>query len=724
MPTIRLPSTIAVQPPTDSAELGFVQGAAALLLRPVRLMRGYTRDALRADLIAGLTVGLVLLPQSLAFALLAGLPPQMGLYAAILAAIIGALWGSSSHLHTGPTNTASLLTLSVLLPLFAPGSPEFLVAAGLLAVMSGILRLLFGLARLGILVNFVSDSVAVGFTAGAGILIISNQIEPLMGMSIANNTNLLGTLSGMVQQISTAHLPTLTLGLGTIAAILVIRRLFQRLPHMLIGIVAATLIAWLLNAESYGVQTLGALPQQLPPFTPVPIFDLNLIGALANGALAIALIGLVEAVSIARAIAGHSHQRIDSNQEFVGQGLANIAAGLFSGYPCSGSFNRSALSYQSGAQTAFGNVVSGLFLLAAMFLLTPLMAHLPRTVLAGALVITAYSMIDRRTIVRIWRSTRGESLILLMTLSATLLLPLQFAVLIGVLMSLAIYIRRTSMPSVLPVTPTDDFRHWRYQPEKPVCPQLGVLSVLGDMYFGAVNHVEERIEANLHRNPEQRFLLLRMGSVQNCDMSGIRALEQVLRVYRQRGGDLFLVRVREPVLRLMRASGFEKMLGADHVLAQDTAMNHLFHQVLDPAICIYECPVRVFHECQALPKRILLHDQQAEHSSTTPVLAPMLTPTELWQQLHGPTPPLVVDVREPREFRQNHIAEAQLIPLPRILSGSFDLPQQRRIVLVCRSGQRSSVAATALVAAGFSDLMVLSGGMLAWEREHLLEAQG
>lgn len=703
--------------------LAYLRTTPALLLHPRALLRSYSREALRSDLMAGATVGVVLLPQALAFSLLAGLPPVMGLYSAIVAAIVGALWGSSSHLHSGPTNTASILTLSVLLPIAEPGSPQFMLAASLIAFISGLFRLLMGMARLGILINFVSDSVAVGFTAGAGILIISNQLEPLLRLDLPNTAGLVDTLRGVIEQIGAAHVPSLALGVGTIAVIFTLQKIAKRLPAVLIGIAALGLIAWLLGLEGQGVRVLGELPQALPPLAPLPLFDLELIGELANGALALAIIGLVEAVSIARAIAGHSRQRLDSNQEFVGQGLANIAAGVFSGYPCSGSFNRSALSYQAGSRTALGNVFSGVFVLAAMFAFAPLIAQLPRAVLAGALALTAYSMIDQRSMKRIWQGARGDAVIMMVTLASTLLLPLQFAVLAGVLMSLGYYIVRTSTPQVLPVLPDDTFRHWRHQPNKPNCPELGIVDILGDLYFGAVNHVEERLYENLQRNPSQRFLLLRLDNVQRCDISGIRMLENVMRTYRDRGGHLFFVRVREPVLQLMQTTGFYDLLGEDHFLAPDTAISYLFHKVIDPAICIYECEVRAFLECQNLPKRTLAFD------GVVPIrlimsngAAPTITPHELWERLRDANTPLIVDVREPREFRQGHVPQALSLPLPQFLTENIDLPQGRKIVMVCRSGRRSARAAVQLIQNGYPDVAVLEGGMLAWQAANLLEA--
>jgi SulP family sulfate permease len=700
-----------------------LQKFPATIARPVEVVRGYSLETLRADLVAGITVGLVLLPQALAFSLLAGLPPEMGLYSAIVASIVGALWGSSSHLHTGPTNTASLLTLSVILPLAAPGTPEFIAAAGMLAILAGALRVVFGLARLGLLVNFVSDSVAVGFTAGAGILIMSNQIAPILRIDLPMGASLVDTFVLSAASIERTHLPSLILGVATIVLIAALQRVQRRLPTLLIALIIVSLVAWMLRLEDAGVRTLGALPQSLPPFANLPLFDLNLIGALANGALAVAIIGLVEASAIARAIATHSQQRLDSNQEFIGQGLANICAGLFSGYPCSGSFNRSALSLQAGARTGLGNAFSGIFVLLAIFPLAPLVAHLPRPVLAGALAITAWSMVDYRAIARIWRADRTDGAISLITLAATLLVPLQFAIISGVLMSLGAYLWRTSAPRVQSVLPDADFRHWEYQPHLPMCPQLAVVDVLGDLYFGAVNHVEEQMNMLMTRNPSQRFLLLRMHSVQRCDISGIKMLQTLVRQYRDRGGGIYFVRVRASVRQMMDVTGFTQLVGEDHFLDEDHAIDYLFYRVLDPAVCIYECDVRAFRECQNLPKRPL-PAEAIPLLPTNVAPAPGLTiePRELWRQIRSASPPRVIDVREPREYRQGHIPGAELLPLYELLTNPDQVSRDRPIVLVCRSGRRSERAAAALMSRGFDRVTILSGGMLAWEASDLLMA--
>jgi SulP family sulfate permease len=701
--------------------LATLQATLAYFLRPIYIVRGYRSGDLRSDLIAGLTVSVVLLPQAIVFALLARLPPEMGLYSAIVGAIVGALWGSSNQLHSGPTNTASILVLATLAPLASPGTQSFMLAAGLLAVMVGIFRLMMGLARLGMLVNFVSDAVTIGFTAGAGVLIIVGELRYLLRIDLVGASGVLATLQGLALQLTETHLYSLGLGLLAIMLLVGLRVISPKLPGPLIGMAVAGALVWGLGLDGRGVRILGDLPRSLPPLAQLPLFDLALVGHLSTGALALAAIGLVEATAISRGLATQSGQRLDNNQEFVGQGLANIACGLLSGFPCSGSFNRSALNYQAGARTALAGVCSGLFVLAGMLLVGPLAAYVPRAALAGALIVIAIGMIDHKRIVRIWRGARGDAAILVLTLLATLLLSLQFAVLIGILMSLAYYILKTSAPRVHTVVPDDNFRHFVHQPQKPVCPQLGIMDILGDLYFGAAGHVEESIHLHRARYPGQRFLLLRMQSVDYCDISGIHMLESVVRGYRDQGGDVYMVRVQEPVARLMEATGFSLYLGADHFLAEDDAIEHLFNKVLDPAICIYESGVRVFRECQNLPRPD--YAIQIPLQAVAPVVGLASVPSQtLWQQLRGAAPPLVVDVREPREFKQGHIPQARLLPLSKLLAEPPDLPRDQPIVLVCRSGRRSVRAAARLHEQGYHKLTILQGGMLAWENAGLLAA--
>ncbi len=691
------------------------------LSRPVDILKDYQLSDLRPDLIAGLTVAIVLLPQAIAYAMIAELPPEVGLYSAIIAAIVGALWGSSHHLHTGPTNAISLLVLTILLPIADPGTPEYLIAAGVIAVMVGLLQLVLGLAQLGVLVNFVSDSVVIGFATGAGVLIAANQVRHILRLDFPSHHSLLATINEISTHIHETHWVSLFLGFGVLIFILLLRNFKPKWPGPLLGMIIAACIVAILNLDQQGLIVIGELPRSLPSFTKFSL-ELSWIADLSTGALAVGAIGLVEAMAIARSISSQSGQRLDSNQEFVGQGIANIATGLFSGYTTSGSFTRSGVNFDAGGRTPLASIFSGVFVLISMLAFGPLAAYVPRTALAAVLLVTAYGMVDKKKILRILRGTRGDALIMVVTFMATLFLPLQFAVLTGIMLSLAIHILRTSVPRVIPVLPAKNFRHFTHQPEMDPCPQMAIFDIFGDLYFGAVNHVEDILHEHLQKHPSQRYLLLRMFSVDQCDISGIHALESITNLMRDHGGDVYFMRVQAPVLERMKSTGFYKQLGEDHILSYDDAIGFMYHHVLDPTICIYECDQRVFLECQNLPKKID-HPAEAPFKTEIPKTeVAELSPEELWKELHSEHPPLVIDVREPREFKKMHVLQAQSMPLFRLLSDTSAIPKDTPVVFICHGGRRSTRAAYLLTNQGHNNIRILRGGMLAWEAACLFEA--
>jgi SulP family sulfate permease len=607
------------------------------------------------------------------------------------------------------------------LTIATPGSPEFIVAAGMLAVMVGVFQLGMGLVRLGVLVNFVSHSVVVGFSTGAGVLIAVNQLRHLLGLEFTSHS-LIETLQQVLVNLTGLHFYTTLLGLGTIVLIVFLKKTVPRAPSALISMAVASAFVGLLGLDQQGVSVIGELPASLPPLADLPLFDLDFIAQLSTGALAVGAIGLVETTAISRSISAQTGQRLDSNQEFVGQGLANIAAGFFSGYPVAGSFSRSAVNFTAGARSGLSAIISSGFVLIGLFVLAPAAVYLPRAALSGVLIVTAYGMVDQQEIARILRGARGDALIMIVTFFGTLFLHIEFAVLLGILLSFAVYITNTSIPRVFSVLPGPEFKHFvERQPGQAECPQLGIIKISGDLYFGAVNHVEESILEHLTEHPDQRFLLFRMHGVNNCDFSGIHALESIRKSCQERGGDIFFMKVQRPVMDVMKATGFYRELGADRFLKEEEAISYLFHKIIDPAICIYECNVRAFLECQKLPKR-LLADQIPYLVDVPREAINAVTPHELWQQLHDGQKPVVIDVREPREFGLGHIPQARSMPLPELLAEGADVPQDENVVLVCRGGRRSVRAAYVLQNKGFENIKVLRGGMLAWENEKLLEA--
>lgn len=694
---------------------------ASYITRPVRLLKSYRRSDLVPDLIAGISVGVVLLPQAIAFTLIAQLPPAMGLYAACVASIVAALWGSSNQIQTGPVNTTSLLVASMLLSLAPPGTPRYIIAAGLLALMSGVFQLILGFARLGMLVNFVSYSVIVGFSAGSGILIILSQLRPMLGLPSVNSQNVLDGLYQTITQLPSMHLPAAAIGIGTFLLILLLNKANRKLPASIISLLIASVLVFIIGQTRLNVRVIGSLPRGLPPFTNLPFLDLNQIASLSTGALALGALGLIQTAAVSRSIAAVTRQKPDNNQEFVGQGLANIASAFLSGYPVSASFSRSGFNLQSGARSPLASIFSGIFLLVILLTLAPLAALLPLAAVSSVLIIAAINLIDPKEIARLWRGSRAEALIMLITLLGTLFLRLDFAILTGILLSFALYIHNTSSPRVTAVVPDENFRHLSYQAGKPLCPQLVIFDILGDLYFGAVNHIEENIKSHMSRYPTQRFMLLRMQNVSNCDISGILMLESIVEAYRQKGGDVYIVRVRDPVFAMMKATGFHRSLGEDHFLNSDEAISFLFHKVLDPAVCVYESNVRVFRECQVLARPDYLIKISTENIPRVKIQA--IEPVQLWSQLHTTTPPLVIDVREPREYQRGHIPQSRLNPLHKLFQEPLDLPRQQQIVLICRSGRRSLLAAQYLYSKGYSNASILNGGILAWENQGLLEAE-
>jgi SulP family sulfate permease len=710
MTTVKIEAEDAIDAMPEPA-----RGIVDYLRRPIDILSGYRKQDLSPDLVAGITVAAVAIPQSIAYASIAELPPQTGLYAAAVAAIVGSLWGSSRHLATGPVNAVSLLVLPVLMSVAQIGTAGFLVAASTLAVMVGVLNIVLAVLRFGGLVTLASRSVLIGFTAGAAIHIVVGQLKHLLRVDEPAAPELYNQMLAIVSQLHQVHPLSLGLGFGTLGVLLLLRRLGPRFPAALGSITAAAIVVAVFDLESQGVKVVGAIPRSLPPLTWVSLHtlpDLEMIRGLGMGALAVAALGLVEAVASGQALARRSGDRIDSNQEFFGQGLANLAAGMFSGYPSSGSFTRSAVAQQVGGRTGMTGVITGLTVVLGMLLFAPYARFIPRAAIAGVLLAIAWGMIERFEIRRVFRTSRTEGAVMAVTFLATMTQPLDFAILGGILFSLAFFVIRSSLPRVYQVVPDKLFRHLVHSGKQPVCPQLAIMNIRGPLFFGAVHHIEEELRHNLEDNPGQHVLMLRMHGVDIIDLSGIEMLEATVKTYRSFGGDVYFVRLRAPVEQAMRDSGFIDFVGLDHVLPQEGAIEYLFDEILDPAVCAYECEHRVFAECQALEK----YGYRAQVPS---VLRVALDPThhitaEEFQRMADEPNALLIDVREPAEFARGHIPGARLLPLRRVLDEGPDLARDRRLLLACRSGRRTLRAMHMLRTMGFVDVYGLRGGILAW----------
>lgn len=546
---------------------------------------------------AGLIGALIVLPQGVAFAMLAGLPPEFGLYCAIVPTIVAALWGSSWQLISGPTNAIALVVLATMSSLATPGSADYIRLVLTLTLLIGVVQLLMGLARLGTLVNFISHTVIVGFTAGAALLIIVSQLKPFFGVALPAGVAFYESVGIFFHETDTW---TVIVGLISLSTALIARRFFPQFPYMIVAMLAGSLFALWLSWNGYAeVATLGGLPSGLPIFS-LPSLDPETMRKVIPAALAITLLGLTEASSIGRSIASKTGQRIDSNQEFIGQGLANLSGAFFSAFPSSGSFNRSAANFAAGAQTPIAAVFAALILLVILLLIGPLVAYLPMATTAAVLFIVAAGLIDLKQIRTILRASRVESTILAITFITTLLIQIEFAILIGVLCSLFSYLNRTTHPKVHALTPDPSTQQRRFSIHAgPECPQLKIIRIDGSLFFGAIEHIRDELAAC--RSPEQKNLLILGDGINFIDVAGAEWLVQEAQQIRNSGGILYFAKLKPPVLDLMIAGSYQQAIGAQYFFATKEQAIAAIYQTLDPNIC-RACTAKIFKECwQSLP---------------------------------------------------------------------------------------------------------------------------
>lgn len=565
-------------------------------------IRGYRRGHIKADLVAGLTVAVVAVPQSMAYALIAGLPIQYGLYASIVPTIVGCLWGSSAHLITGPTTAVSLVVFSSLGALAPPDSAAFIELAFMLALMVGIVQIAMGLARIGALLNFVSHSVLLGFTAGAAVLIAFKQIPALLGLQVEKSSYFLLHMFNIINQIDRLEEINFSLGLFTIVVIILVRRVRSSLPGTLIAMVLVGMIVSVFDLDQHGVAVVGAIPRRLPPLSVPDLGLFQQVGQLAPGALAIAILGLVEAVSIAKSIADQTRQRLNVNQEFIGQGLANIAASLFSGYPGSGSFTRSAVNFRSGAKTPLSGIISGFAVAITILLAAPLAAKLPMSALAGVLVVVAWDMVRKEDIVRTIRTTRSDAAVLVITFLSTLLLSIEFAVYVGVLLSIGLHLAATSHPRIHSVVPDLQSGKLTGSVFGETCPQMDILHIDGSIFFGSATFVLDDLQRRLRNHPHTANLFIRMHRVNTIDASGLHVFEILREEVSGRGGAIYFSGVNHKVFEVFKNSGFLNEIGKTHIhRSTQTAIRQAMRESFCPAICA-ACKYVIFAECPDLKR--------------------------------------------------------------------------------------------------------------------------
>lgn len=561
------------------------------------------RQSLRADVWAALTAAMLVLPQSIAFAAIAGVPIQHGFYTAIITPIFAALFGSSKHMVSGPTTAISVLVLASVSTLYPPGTADYVQAVITLTLMAGLFQLALGLLRMGSLASFVSPSVMMGFITGAAVIIFVSQLPQVLGIDVEASDSAFSAMQQIGMQALHAELASTSIGFVTLGVAALVLALAPGWPNYLIALAVGTIMAYVLGSYADGIDYVPSVPLTLPPFA-VPDLALDDIRALAPAAFSVALVGLLEATAISRGLALRSNQEIDVSQEFTGQGISNIAGSFFSAYVGSGSFTRSAANFDAGAKTPLAAIFASLFLLLILLLFGQWIAHIPVAAVAGIILLVAVRLIAFRQIKKVLTTSRGSSTVMIVTFVASLLVGLEFSIIIGVFVSLSFYLRRTSM-AYLAMTapdPTTSRRYFRNARafELAECPQLACGRLDGQLYFGSVDDIRRQLRALERERPQQKNLLLLMKHMADVDMAGSQLLIDEAGRRKQRGGRLYLTMRRRQFSDKFLRFGVVGGIGRDNIFANKGEAIATIVSQLDADICA-GCDKRIFNECPPPP---------------------------------------------------------------------------------------------------------------------------
>jgi SulP family sulfate permease len=550
---------------------------------------------LKADLIAGITVALVLVPQSMAYAQLAGLPPYYGLYASFLPGIIAALFGSSRQLATGPVAVVSLMTASALEPI-AGASPELYVAyAIMLAFMVGVFQVALGVLRLGVLVNFLSHPVVIGFTNAAAIIIGTSQLGKLFGVSVETSEHTYETVyDTVVAAFHYAHFETMLMAILALGIMIGLKRYLPKIPGVLSAVVITTLLSWQIGFDGMGGKVVGSIPVGLPALA-LPTFDFDTMVKLISVAVAISIIGFMEAISIAKAMAARTRQRLDANQELVGQGLGNILSSLSSGYAVSGSFSRSAVNIDAGAVTGFSSVVTGAVVGITLLFLTPLLYHLPQATLAAVIIMAVINLVKIAPIRYAWRVQKHDGAVAVITFAMTLLWAphLDKGIMVGVLLSLLLFLYRTMEPrvAVLSRAPDGTLRDAEIH-KLETCRNIVLIRFDGSLYFANTGYFEDKVLERAALKPDLKFVIIDAEAINSIDATGEEMLHNLAERLGETGVELLFARAKKQIWDVFRRTGLTRELGDDHFFALRThAFNYAWDKLGDNHA--ETCPLRL-----------------------------------------------------------------------------------------------------------------------------------
>ena len=525
----------------------------------------YQKQDLNGDLSAGITVAMLLVPQGMSYALLAGLPPVMGIYAAIVPLFLYALLGTSRQLAIGPVAMVALLISASIGTMADAGSAEYIALALLVALMVGVLQLGMGIFKLGFLTNFMSHPVISGFTSAAAIIIIFSQLKYVFGVELPRSNGLFDALLQLVSHVNQTHLITLIMGLSTMALLIALKRIAPKLPAALIAVVLTTFITWLFGLHEVGLKIIKDVPQGLPEFS-FSSLNFSALQDMLPIAVTIALIAFMESIAIAKKIAREKRYEVNANQELIAQGAANIGAALFSAMPVAGGFGRTAVNNSAGANTPLASLITAVILALVLLFFTPLFYYLPTSTLGALVIVAVWGLIDFAEIKHLWQVKKEDLTLLLITLFATLIIGVKEGILLGVLVSMLWFVIKSTRPhfAVLgQLGDSDDYRNiQRFEQAKEI---EGILILRFDaqFYYGNVTFLKDTLKRLLAERNRTRHIIIEASSVNQLDSSADTALHELLYEFQLKNIELHFASVKGPVRDVMQKSGFWQKLGED-----------------------------------------------------------------------------------------------------------------------------------------------------------------
>lgn len=535
----------------------------------------YKRTDLSGDLSAGLIVAIMLIPQGMAYALLAGLPPVIGLYASTIPLLIYALFGTSKHLAVGPVAIVSLLVLTGVSTLAEPGSEEYIALVLLLMLMIGILQFLMGVFRLGFLVNFLSHAVISGFTSAAAIIIGLSQLKHLLGVKLEAGKDVFKLLTEAFMRASEINPITISIGFISILLLVYIKKLIPKIPGPLLVVVVSILVVYGFNLENFRVKIVGEVPSGLPGFS-MPSLEFNAFLALIPIAVTISLIGFMESIAMAKAIAAKEKYKVVANKELIGLGLANIGGSFFSAYPVTGGFSRSAVNYQSGARTPMASVITAFLILLTLLFFTSLFYYLPNAVLAAIIMVAVYGLIDVKEAKHLFKVRSVDGWTWVITFVATLVIGIELGILVGVGFSLIIFIGRSAYPHVAELgflREENVYRNIERYPNAKVHSDVLIFRFDASLYFANMTFFENKVSERISDKPKTSWVILDFSGVNSIDAVALHSLKELILTHREAKVEFLLAGVKGPVMDLMKKAGYvekfaEKItyLSVDHAL--------------------------------------------------------------------------------------------------------------------------------------------------------------